>query len=65
MLLLIIIKTEFILRNFGYSILIMGYAGSMNDWEPMFLHNLPENHTVIVFDSRRIGNTELDLKTSQ
>jgi len=29
----------------------------MNKWEPSTLRNLSSNHTVIVFDSRGIGNT--------
>ena len=39
-------------------LLIMGYSGSMNFWDPIFLDKLSANHTVIVFDNRGIGNTD-------
>jgi len=38
-------------------LLIMGYSGSKNDWDPTFLKGLSANHTVIVFDNRDVGNT--------
>lgn len=37
-------------------LLIMGYSGSKNDWDPRFLKGLSANHTVIVFDNRGINN---------
>ena len=43
-------------------LLIMGYAGSMYDWDPIFLKGLSTNHTVIVFDNRGIGNTTVGSK---
>ena len=44
-------------------LLINGYAGSMYDWDfPIFLKGLSTNHTVIVFDSRGIGNTTIGSK---
>ena len=43
-------------------LLIMGYAGSKNDWDPIFLKGLSTNHTVIVFDNRGIGNTSVGFK---
>lgn len=44
-------------------LLIMGYSGSKNDWDPIFLDKLSENHTVIVFDNRGVGNTTNGTKT--
>jgi len=43
-------------------LLIMGYAGSMYGWDPVFLKGLSTNHTVIVFDNRGIGNTTVGSK---
>ena len=43
-------------------LLIMGYSGSKNDWDPTFLKGLSKNHTVIVFDNRGIGNTTIGSK---
>jgi pimeloyl-ACP methyl ester carboxylesterase len=43
-------------------LLIMGYAGSMYTWDPVFLKGLSTNHTVIVFDNRGIGNTTVGSK---
>ena len=43
-------------------LLIMGYSGSKNDWDPTFLNGLSKNHTVIVFDNRGIGNTTIGSK---
>jgi len=43
-------------------LLIMGYAGSKNDWDQTFLKGLSTNHTVIVFDNRGIGNTSVGFK---
>jgi pimeloyl-ACP methyl ester carboxylesterase len=40
----------------------MGYAGSMYMWDPILLKGLSTNHTVIVFDSRGIGNTTVGSK---
>jgi pimeloyl-ACP methyl ester carboxylesterase len=40
----------------------MGYAGSMDGWDPIFLKGLSRNHTVIVFDNRGIGNTTIGSK---
>jgi pimeloyl-ACP methyl ester carboxylesterase len=53
--------------NIGYKIfgkggppllLIMGFGGSMNNWDPIMIKKLSLNHTVIVFDNRGVGNTE-------
>ena len=43
-------------------LLIMGYAGSMYMWDPIFLKGLSTNNTVIVFDNRGIGNTTVGYK---
>ncbi|HET9806440.1 MAG TPA: alpha/beta hydrolase [Nitrososphaeraceae archaeon] len=43
-------------------LLIMGYPGPMYGWDPIFLKGLSTNHTVIVFDSRGIGNTTVGSK---
>ena len=37
-------------------ILHNGASDSMNAWDPSFLKGISSNHTVIVFDSRGIGN---------
>jgi pimeloyl-ACP methyl ester carboxylesterase len=39
-------------------LLIMGYGGSMNNWDPILLKKLSESHVVIVFDNRGVSNTE-------
>ena len=38
-------------------ILFNGASDGMDAWDPSFLTGLSSNHTVIVFDSRGIGNT--------
>ena len=38
-------------------LLISGSSSDMNDWQPSILRDFSLNHTVIVFDSRGIGNT--------
>jgi pimeloyl-ACP methyl ester carboxylesterase len=38
-------------------LLFNGASDSMDAWDPSFLTGLSSNHTVIVFDSRGIGNT--------
>ncbi len=38
-------------------ILHNGASENMNAWDPSFLTGLSSNHTVIIFDSRGIGNT--------
>ena len=40
-------------------LLIMGYSGSKNDWDPTFLKGLSANHTVIIFDNRGVPNSTL------
>lgn len=37
-------------------LLIMGYSGSKNDWDPTFLNRLSVHHRVIVFDNRGIND---------
>lgn len=43
-------------------LLIMGYSGSMNSWDPTFLQGIAANHTVIVFDNRGVGGSESGTK---
>ena len=38
-------------------LLFNGASDNMDAWDPSFLKGLSSNHTVIVFDSRGIGNT--------
>ncbi len=38
-------------------LLFNGASDGMDAWDPSFLTGLSSNHTVIVFDSRGIGNT--------
>jgi pimeloyl-ACP methyl ester carboxylesterase len=38
-------------------LLISGASSDMNAWEPSTLRSLSSNHTVIVFDTRGVGNT--------
>ena len=38
-------------------LLIMGFGGSMDDWEPSFVDALAARHTVVVFDNAGIGAT--------
>jgi pimeloyl-ACP methyl ester carboxylesterase len=38
-------------------ILFNGASDNMNAWDPSFLKGISLNHTVIVFDSRGVGNT--------
>src|SRR5207249_130072 len=42
--------------------LFNGGSDGMNAWDPSFLRSLSSNHTVIVFDSRGIGNTTTGTK---
>jgi len=44
-------------------LLIMGYGGSMNNWDPKLIEKLSENHTVIVFDNRGVSSTDSGNKT--
>jgi pimeloyl-ACP methyl ester carboxylesterase len=43
-------------------LLFNGASDSMDAWDPSFLTGLSSNHTVIVFDSRGIGNTTIGSK---
>ena len=38
-------------------LLFNGASDNMNVWDPSFLKGISSNHTVIVFDSRGVGNT--------
>ena len=48
-------------------LLFNGASDGMDAWDPSFLTSLSSNHTVIVFDSRGLGNTTMGSKpyTSQ
>ena len=51
---------EMAYKMFGkgdHIILHNGASENMNAWDPSFLTGLSSNHTVIIFDSRGIGNT--------
>jgi pimeloyl-ACP methyl ester carboxylesterase len=43
-------------------LLFNGASDNMDAWDPSFLKGLSSNHTVIVFDSRGIGNTMVGSK---
>ena len=43
-------------------LLFNGASDGMDAWDPSFLRGLSSNHTVIVFDSRGIGNTTIGSK---
>ena len=43
-------------------LLFNGASDNMNAWDPSFLKVISSNHTVIVFDSRGIGNTTIGSK---
>ncbi|MGA2210577.1 MAG: alpha/beta hydrolase [Acidimicrobiales bacterium] len=38
-------------------VLIMGYSGSMDSWEPSFVDALGRRHRVVIFDNAGIGRT--------
>jgi pimeloyl-ACP methyl ester carboxylesterase len=38
-------------------VLIMGYAGTMETWEPQFVDNLARHYRVVIFDNAGIGST--------
>jgi pimeloyl-ACP methyl ester carboxylesterase len=40
-------------------LLIMGYSGSMDEWQPAFVDRLARTHRVVIFDSAGIGKTTL------
>ena len=43
-------------------LLISPAQGDMNAWDPSLLSTLSDNHTVIVFDNRGVGNTLTGVK---
>jgi pimeloyl-ACP methyl ester carboxylesterase len=43
-------------------LLLHGFGGSMDVWDPTLLKLLSESHTVIVFNNRGVGNTTLGEK---
>ena len=44
-------------------LLISGSSSDMNTWQPSILRDFSSNHTVIVFDNRRVGNTTTGSKS--
>jgi len=47
----------------GYPlVMIMGYSGTMDLWDPQFLENLASQYQVIVFDNRGMGDTTTGTK---
>lgn len=38
-------------------VLIMGYTGTMENWDPRFVDALAESHQVVIFDNAGIGRT--------
>jgi len=38
-------------------VLIMGFAGSMSTWDPLFVNALAQRYRVVIFDSAGIGQT--------
>ncbi|HEX6281940.1 MAG TPA: alpha/beta hydrolase [Nitrososphaera sp.] len=52
-------------RMFGKGepiVLVHGYGGSMDIWDPTLLNDLAQNRTVIVFNNRGVGNSTLGEK---
>lgn len=43
--------------------LIPGFSMTMDMWNPIVLHMLSSNHTIVIFDNRGIGNTTAGNKT--
>ena len=39
-------------------VLITGYAGTMESWEPAFVNDLSKHHRVVIFDNAGIGETQ-------
>jgi pimeloyl-ACP methyl ester carboxylesterase len=39
-------------------VLIMGYGGTMEDWDPRLVHALAPHHRVVMFDNSGIGRTQ-------
>ena len=43
-------------------LLVSGGSADKNAWDPSFISDLSSNHTVIVFDTRGVGNTTIGSK---
>jgi len=39
-------------------VLIMGYAGTIEDWDPRLVHALAAHHRVVMFDNSGVGDTQ-------
>jgi pimeloyl-ACP methyl ester carboxylesterase len=39
-------------------VLIMGYAGTMEVWDPQLVHALAQHHRVVMFDNSGVGRTQ-------
>jgi pimeloyl-ACP methyl ester carboxylesterase len=39
-------------------VLIMGYAGTMEDWDPRLIHTLARHNRVVMFDNAGVGRTQ-------
>jgi len=53
-------------RSVGHGpalVLIMGFTGSMDAWQPAFVDALAQTHRVIVFDNAGIGSTSMPAGT--
>lgn len=58
--------TELGYRVFGKGtplLLIMGFAGTMDIWDTRFIRQLAEEHTVIIFDNRGMGESSAGNRT--
>lgn len=44
-------------------VLVMGYSGSMDDWEPSFVDRLARTRRVVIFDNAGIGQTAMPAGT--
>ncbi len=52
-----------ILGNGPPLLLIMGYAGTMDVWDPAMVSELSRQRTVILFDNRGMGYSSIDERT--
>jgi len=61
------IELAYYLRGSGKPlVMIMGFRGTMGQWDPALLQELEKNYTLVLFDNRGVGfstDTEQDLTT--